>query len=178
MVAVVAVPMVVTVAVAVAVLRAVRVEHVRERVHRRVARAERREAVAGLDRREHRGRVVLGVVDDEVALQVRCDRERRDPRAGAPLVVRAVVVALARRRDVIPLAAELVVGDEDERVLGARAPLDRLQQVDQVVAAVRLTGVAGMLVLLADRLDEADRLQVAAFLELSACWMNSCSSRR
>ena len=154
------------------------VEDVREAVHRRVARAERREAVALLDRREHRGRVVLGVVDDERALEVRAEHERRDARPGAPLVVRAVVVALARRRHVIPLAAELVVGDEHERVLLALAVLDRLQQIDEVVAAVRLARVARMLVLLADRLDEADRLQVAVALRAVAAWMNSCSSRR
>jgi hypothetical protein len=55
---------------------------------------------------------------------------------------------------VVPLAAELVVGDHDQRVPGVRAGLDGLDQVDQVPAA-------GVLVLLADGLDEAHRLQPA-----------------
>ena len=83
--------------------------------------------------------------------------------------------SLARRRDVIPLTAELVVGDDDHRVLRALAVLDRLEQVHEVVAAVGLAGVARMLVLLADRLDEADRLQVAVSTSCREL-MNSSSS--
>ena len=61
----------------------------------------------------------------------------------------------ARRRDVVPLAAELVVGHDDQRVARPAGPLgDRLEQVDEVVAAVRLAGVARVLVLRAVRLDE------------------------
>jgi hypothetical protein len=123
--------------------------------------ADRIEAEAVLDRREDRRRVVLGAVHDEVALEMRRDDERRDPCAGPPLVERAVAVPLAGRRDVIPLAAELVVGDDDHRVLRAAAVLDVLQEVDEVVAALRLAGVAGVLVLFAERLDEAHRRQLA-----------------
>ena len=67
-----------------------------------------------------------------------------------------------RRSDVVPLPAELVVGHDDQRAVGVRAVLDRLEQVDEVVAAGVLAGVAGVLVLRADRLDEADRLERAA----------------
>src|SRR4051812_14550233 len=70
--------------------------------------------------------------------------------------------ALAGRRDVVPLAAELVVGDDHHRALRAAAVLDRAEQVDEVVAARVLAGVAGMLVLRAERLDEADLLEPAA----------------
>src|SRR5439155_25313588 len=44
------------------------------------------------------------------------------------------------------------------------ASLDLLEQIDEVVGAVRLARITGMLVLLADRLDEADRLQIAVVL--------------
>ena len=105
---------------------------------------------------------MLGVIDDEVAGKARRDDQRRDPRAGAPLVIGAGRRrARAGRRDVIPLTAELVVRDDHHRVLGARRPLDRLQQGDEVVAAPGLARVAGVLVLFPDRLDEADLLQVA-----------------
>ena len=94
--------------------------------------------------------------------QHRAQHERRDACSGAPLVVWARDAADgAGRRHVIPLAAELVVGDDDHRVLRAGAALDRLQQVDESGAPGGLGGVAGMLVLLAERLDEADRLEVA-----------------
>src|SRR5205814_8506101 len=102
-----------------------------------------------------------GVIDDEVAPQVRCDDQRRDPRAGPESVVNARGPALSRRRDVVPLAAELVVRDDDHGVLGASAVLDVREQADQVVAARALARVSGVLVLLADWLDEANRLQVA-----------------
>src|SRR4029077_2522458 len=78
-------------------------EDVREAVHGCVAGTERRKVPALLDRREDRGRVVLGVVDDLVASEERRDDERRDPRPGAPLVVRAGRPTLAGRRHVIPL---------------------------------------------------------------------------
>jgi hypothetical protein len=58
----------------------------------------------------------------------------------------------------IPLAAELVVRDDHHRVVGTRAALDRLEQHDKVILAGCVARVPGMLVLLADRLDEADRL--------------------
>ena len=49
---------------------------------------------------------------------------------GPQMSLRTVVVALAGRRDVIPLTTELVVGHDDHRVLGALAALDGLEQVD------------------------------------------------
>ncbi len=48
-----------------------RKEHVRKVVDRRVPGTQRSQAVAVLDRSEDGGRVVLRVVDDEVALQTR-----------------------------------------------------------------------------------------------------------
>src|SRR5919199_1856825 len=115
---------------------------------------ERVQVIALLDRGEDRRRVVLRVVDDEVPAQERRDDEGRDARPRAPLVVRAVRVSLAGRRNVIPLPAELVVRDDDQRVLGARAVPDQVEQLDQVRASLRFARVAGMLVLLAQRLHE------------------------
>ena len=129
----------------------------REVVDRGVTRRERREAEAVLDRREDRRRVVLG----------RCRRRTRCFRYGAmmsagmrvpgpELVVRPVVVALARRRDVIPLSAELVVGDDHHRVLGTTArSRSTCRTLTSLSLAVRRARVARMLVLLADRLPEA-----------------------
>src|SRR3954469_14913068 len=48
-----------------------RVEHVREAVHARVARRKRPEPVSLLDRREDRRRVVLRVIDDLVPAEER-----------------------------------------------------------------------------------------------------------
>ena len=61
----------------------------------------------------------------------------------------------------IPLPAEFVIGDDDQRVLAVRPFDDRLDQINKVLTAFGFVGVAGMLVLLADRLDEADRLERA-----------------
>ena len=74
----------------------------------------------------------------------------------------------------VPLATELVVGHDDQGVFGLRARCDLLEQVDEVVAAVRLTGVARVLVLRAVRLDEADRREGAG----GAAAMKSVSSWR
>ena len=67
--------------------------------------------------------------------QPRMDHQRRDPPAGTHRVGRAALAALARRGDVIPLAAELVVGDDHHRVGGAAAALDRPEQLHEVGAA-------------------------------------------
>ncbi len=61
----------------------------------------------------------------------------------------------------VPLAAELVVGDDHQGVGAFRALEDRVQQVDEVAAADGFAGVTGVLVLRPDRLDEADRQQLA-----------------
>ena len=94
----------------------------------------------------------------------RREDERRDPRARPHVVVRAGRAALAGRGHVVPLPAELVVGHDDHRVLGAAAVLDRAEQVDQVIGAVALARVAGVLVLGAVGLDDAHRLELAAVL--------------
>ena len=65
-----------------------RPEHRRHVTHRRVARAHGRQAETMLDRGHDRRRVVLRAVHDELAADPRCDRQRRDARAGAPGVVR------------------------------------------------------------------------------------------
>src|SRR5262245_57057916 len=61
----------------------------------------------------------------------------------------------------VPLAAELVVGDDDHRVPRARGALDGADQVDEVVAAAADARIAGVLVLESDRLDEAHRVELA-----------------
>src|SRR5437762_10534776 len=136
-------------------------EHGGQIIHRPVARAERRQSVAVLDGRQDRGRVVLGVVDDKLSAQALRDDQRRDPRTGAPHVVRAGDAALSGRRDVVPLAAEFVVGDDDHGVALAGALVDHLEQLDEVVAAAILACVARVLILEPDWLDEADRVELA-----------------
>ena len=61
----------------------------------------------------------------------------------------------------VPLTAKLVVGHDHHRVLGAVRGVDRLQERDQVIAPPDLARVAGVLVLGPDRLDEADRVELA-----------------
>ena len=102
------------------------------------------------------------MVDDEVPVQERRHDQGGDPRPGSPQVMRSGCPTLARRHRVVPLAAELVVGDHDHRVLAAAAVVDRLQEVDQVVAAAAFARVAGVLVLEPDRFDEAHRVELAA----------------
>src|SRR5262245_18323569 len=96
------------------------------------------------------------------------DQQRRDPGAGPPLAMGRTEVAapeapaiVTRRRHMVPLAAELVVGDDDERVLAVRAVHDRPDQVDQMEIAPTHAGVARMLILLTHRLDKADGLEGA-----------------
>ena len=59
----------------------------------------------------------------------------------------------------IPGAAELVIGDHDQGVAGLWPGFDCLDQVDEVITAVRFAGITRMLVLVAKRLDEADLRQ-------------------
>ena len=122
----------------------------------------RPQAEAVLDRGHDRRRVVRGVVDRERAAQAGRDRQRRDPGRGSHLVVRAGRRrALARRRDVVPLAAELVVGDDDHRVLRAGDRWTDCRRSTRWSEPGVLAGVAGVLVLGADRLDQAHRLEPA-----------------
>src|SRR5262245_56181413 len=106
---------------------------------------------------EDRGRVVRGMVDHEWAAEKRGEDQRGNARAGAELVVGTGGAVLAWRRNVVPLAAELVIDDHDQRALRTGAAFDRLQQLDEMVAADLLAGIPGVLVLLTDGLDEADR---------------------
>src|SRR3982074_254237 len=95
---------------------------------------------------------------------MRRNDQGRNPGSGTPLIVRPRRRALPRWDNVVPGATELVIGHHDHRVPGAAAALDRLDQVDQVIAARADAGVAWMLVFKPDRLDEADRVQLAAVL--------------
>lgn len=71
-------------------------KHVREVVRCCVARTERSESKALLNRRQYRGRVVLGVIDDEVTAQERRDNQGGNVRAGSPLIANAWRTALSR----------------------------------------------------------------------------------
>ena len=113
------------------------------------------------DRGQHGGRVVLGVIDHEVAAKTRGNDQGWEPCSGAPLIVGTSRSPLSGRRHVVPLTAELVVSGDDQGVLPAGTPLDALEQLDQVAAAAAFTGIARMLVLEPNRLDEADRIELA-----------------
>src|SRR3954470_750942 len=94
-------------------------------------------------------------------LQVLADDERRDTRSWTEQVVDALRGPHAWRRNMVPLPTELVVGDDDQRLVPVRPTLDRLDEVDEVITAVGLTRVAGMFVLVAQRLHKAHRRQLA-----------------
>src|SRR5712692_3197035 len=104
---------------------------------------------------------MLRVVDHEGAPQERRDDKRWNASPRAPEIVRAGLATLAGRGDVVPLAAELVVGHHHHRVLATGAAFDRPQKLDQVVAARALARVTRMFVVLSDGLDKADPIQVA-----------------
>ena len=109
------------------------------------------------------------------------DQQRGDARSRTPLVVGRKVpvvvvrpeLVVGRRRHVVPLTAELVIGDDDQRVVSVGPLDDGLYQVDEMIAAVGLAGIAGVLVL------GADLMKLTGFsLPLFAAAMNSASSRR
>src|SRR3954463_11338883 len=62
-----------------------------------------------LDEAEYRIGLILGVIDVAL-LDHRSDEDGRNARSRTPLVH-------DRRRDVIPASAELIVGDDDQRIL-------------------------------------------------------------
>src|SRR6266576_4900951 len=150
-------------------LRQLRLVDPRERVDGRIPRAEWLQLEPRLDRLEDRRRVVLGVIDAERVHEARCEHERGNARTRTEQVMRACDATLAGWGHVIPLTAELVVGHDHHRVLRTRAALDRFQQRDEMGIAVRRRGVAGMLVLLADRLHEADSPEAAGLLPAAEC---------
>src|SRR3954454_22095139 len=92
-------------------------------------------------------------------LQMRSDDERRYTRSWTVQVVDALRAPHAWRRNMVPLPAELVVRDDDQRLVPVRPAFDRLDEVDEVITAVGLTRVAGMFVLVAQGLHEAHRRQ-------------------
>jgi hypothetical protein len=69
---------------------------------------------------------------------------------------------LPGRRDVIPLATELVVSNQDERLLAVGPSRMDFEQVDQMAITVCRCWRSRVLVLFADRLDERDGRQCAA----------------
>src|SRR5215813_3533465 len=126
-------------------------------------RDQRVKIEAPLDELKDRGRVVV-LMRDAGLVEALGDEQGGYAGAGAPLIgsFRIVAVTIVRRgRYVVPGAAELVVGNDDERVLAVRPINYGLDQLHKMRAAFSLVGVAGMLVLLTDRLDEADRLERA-----------------
>src|SRR5208337_394535 len=126
-----------------------------------VAFAERREAEALLDQLGDRGRVVRDMIDAG-ALELPCDQHRRNARAGAPFVMRALrVLAIGRGRNVIPGAAVLVIGHDDQRVGGVPALQHRLHELDEMAVALVLARIARMLVVRTQWLHEVHGRQTA-----------------
>src|SRR6185369_17955479 len=99
--------------------------------HPRITAAQRIQPVCVLDRREDRRRVVRLVVDSRFG-EVGADDQGRDARPRAVVIVWPVGRrgTLPGRRDVIPLATELVVSNEDERLLAVWAVENGFEQVD------------------------------------------------
>ena len=109
---------------------ALRSEHRRERRHRGIPARERLQAEALLDRREHRGRVIARV-GRRRSLPRSCGAMTsagiRVPGPGTGRADPAAPPCPGPRGVVIPLPAELVVGDDDHAVSLAQAlPVDRL----------------------------------------------------
>src|SRR5579872_3471000 len=92
------------------------IERVREVPGSRIARSERPKAIARFDQLQDRGRVIDRVIDEAFLGEGR-NQDRRDARSGAPTIDDG-------RRDVIPKAAILVIGYNDQAVLPERALLD------------------------------------------------------
>ena len=86
---------------------------------------------------------------DEAALREWRDNDCRHTRAGAPAVG-------DRRGNVVPAATVLIVGEDDERVCPVRAVADCVHQVGGVLLPAGKIGVARVLVVGAQRLDEGD----------------------
>src|SRR4051812_6532875 len=93
-------------------------------------------------------------------LEVLSDHERWDTRSWTEQVVDALCGACAWRRDMVPLPAEFVVRDDDQRLVSVRPVFDRLDEVDEMITAVRFTRITGVFVLVAQRLHEAHRRQL------------------
>ena len=117
----------------------------------RVAVAQRLEAEALLDQLQDR-RGVVGRAIDRALLGERRDHDRWDPRAWTPAVD-------ARRRDVIPGAAVLVVGHDDDGRCPRGTLSDSFHDVRRFAVACDDTGVPRMLVIAAERLPECHRGQ-------------------
>src|SRR5215468_9386377 len=92
---------------------------------------------------------------NEALLGIGRDDDQWDAAAVAP---DAIVV---RRRNVVPAAAVLVVSDKDGCMGPIGAVLDGVDDVGHVLLASEQVGVAGVLVVWAERLDKADSGKIA-----------------
>src|SRR5262249_22172987 len=112
----------------------------------------RRKAKPALDEFEYRHGLVLVVVDNSLPDEGR-DDDGGNADANSP------TVRTHRRDDVGPTAAVLVLRHDDDAGFPDLAVLHGLDQVGDVLLAGDDIGVARVLVVLADRLDESDRRQ-------------------
>jgi hypothetical protein len=113
-----------------------------------VALVERRQTPARLDELEDRDRLLRGVVD-EPFLRERRDDHRWYPEPRSPTVDN-------RRGNVIPPPTMLVIGDDDHRMRPDGAVLYGLDQLGHLLLTGGNRRVSGVLVVVADRLDESD----------------------
>src|SRR5262245_28886775 len=97
--------------------------------------------------------MLLGMVDPGLGEQ----RGHHQDRVSHARTPRIAYAGGGRRRHVVPESTMLVVGDDDRGRWPIRAALEGFDQVDQVPLPGVDVGVAGMLVVLAERLYEGHR---------------------
>src|SRR5512136_1363215 len=61
----------------------------------------------------------------------------------------------------VPRAAEFIIGDDYQRIFTVPSVHDSVDEIDEMLAALRFACITGMFVLFAERLDETDRLQAS-----------------
>ena len=88
------------------------------------------------------------------ALGERRDDQRRDARRRAPAIAPA---RAGRRWHVVPEAAVLVVGDDDQHARPLRPAPQPLENIGDMRVAAQQIGVGGMLIVAPDRLVEHHR---------------------
>lgn len=113
-----------------------------------IASGERLYFEAMLDEAEDRGSFVLGVIHKALP-DHRSDEDGGNASSGTPLVDDG-------RSDMIPAAAELIVRDDDQRILGVLALLDGRDEIRDMLLPREQVGVARVLVVRTERLYEAD----------------------
>jgi hypothetical protein len=105
---------------------------------------------------------------DKATFYIRTDEDRWNAGTGAPFLVDD------GRRNVIPEAAVLVIGDDDEGVLAVGAVEDVIDQFDGMVLAIGNIGIAGVFVVDTEGFYKRDTGQGAGLCSA----MNSFSSFR